>query len=385
MSLAETTVPEFTPRIYRRRLGGSDLEVSVLGIGSSSFRWGTPDICAELLRQALQLGINYYDTARSYVNGEAAVAALGPDERQRLIVATKTGARGGSYCVRDLERSLRTLSRTWIDVWMTHMIESEREYELCKQVGGFCDIASAAKHAGIVRATGASFHARPEVIRRAIEERAFDVVMFPLNLVGRETLFGSSVGQYREDLLPLAKEKGVGVVVMKVLAAGEAAHGSSGLQLPLDGRSLDLASASVRWACMHPEIATAVVGSASSRELVANVLAVRGVGNGERWLADRWWEEVRTKDRGPCTRCGLCEGVCPSGVPIPKILRLLDQHRWLGIESFPEWKYGTLEVNGSACAQCGRCQDACPEEFGIADLLAEAHATLGGPTQARNG
>jgi aryl-alcohol dehydrogenase-like predicted oxidoreductase len=108
-----------------RRLGRSDLRVSILGIGSSPFRYGTVSDCGALLTQALDAGITYYDTARSYVNGEGAVAELSPGDRNRLIVATKTGARFGQACLTDLQTSLATMRRNHVDVWMTHMVRND--------------------------------------------------------------------------------------------------------------------------------------------------------------------------------------------------------------------------------------------------------------------
>jgi len=203
-------------------------------MGSSPFRNSTPEASAGLLEQAAELGITYYDTARSYINGEEAVAKLSRHTSNSLVVTTKTGARGGKYCLQHLQQSLRTMNRDRIDVWMTHMVQTEEEYELCTALGGFCDIAIAARNAGLVRATGASFHASTGLILRAIQERAFDVVMFQFNLIGRETAFGSSIASYRDLLLPAARANGIGVVVMKVLAGGELRHGAAGLEFIAD-------------------------------------------------------------------------------------------------------------------------------------------------------
>ena len=365
--------------MHVREIGMTGVEASVLGIGSSSFRHGTPEVCAHLLEQACELGITYYDTARSYVNGEEAIGCLPAHVRNELVVATKTGARGGGYCVTDLQRSLNTMKRGHIDVWMTHMMETEEEYDLCTSLGGFCDIGIAAREAGMVRAIGASFHAPTELIQRAIRERAFDVVMFQLNLIGRETVFGSSTASYRERLLPAARENGVGVVVMKVLAGGEMRHGAPKLTFAAEresGRSVQ--GGAVRWATMHPGIATAVVGMATTDELVQNVAAVEGVDDGLLGTFEDWEARAAAMGAGECTRCGECLDCCPSGIEIPKIMRLFDQDRFFGMTGVARHKYAALEVNGAACERCERCLQACPEDFVIGDVLEEAHGALEG-------
>lgn len=360
--------------MHHRRLGRTGIDVSMLGLGSSPFRHGDPQACGDFVREAVECGINYYDTARSYVNGEEAIAWLAPSVRERLVVTTKTGARGGPRCLTDLQTSLRTMRTSWIDVWMTHMLKTEEEYEQCLALGGFCDVAAAARNAGLIRASGVSFHAPTELILRAIEEGAFDVVMFQLNAVNRETVIGSSVASYRERLLPAAQRNGVGVVVMKALAGGELRYGAPALDVLAPGSST-IASA-LRYAVMHPFISTVVVGMRNSLELRKNLDAIAGVGDNDLAVFDEWTRTVAALDAGECTRCGACLGVCPEGIEIPKIFRLYDQLRFFGMDKIPYIKYAELEVNASACLGCGKCQERCPEPFDIAALLESAHAAL---------
>jgi predicted aldo/keto reductase-like oxidoreductase len=363
--------------MHYRTLGNTGLSVSVLGLGSSPFRHSKPNICADLICQAIDSGITYYDTARSYVNGEETVAQLPTAYKQQVVIATKTGARFGRRCLEDLQRSLRTMKTDRVDIWMTHMLRTAEEYELCTELGGFCDIAIAARDAGLIRATGASFHAPTELILRAIEERAFDIVMFQLNLIGRETVFGSSIESYREILLPAARANGVGVVVMKVLAGGELQQGAPRLNFSPEADDCrgSIASA-VRYATMHPYVGTAVVGMGTSDELLLNVMAVEGVD--DRMLPEflRWTGVVRDKNRGECTRCGLCLDVCPEGIHIPKVFRIYDQHRFFGMEGVAQFRYSELERDASYCVRCRECQKVCPEEFDIGQSLDAAHNLL---------
>lgn len=131
--------------MLKRLLGNTNLRVSILGLGSSQFRYGSSRDCARLIEQAYELGINYFDTAKSYTNGEESVSKLNSSVRDNLIITTKTGYRGGKNCLSDLQDSLKALNRNWIDIWMTHMIEKMEDYELCIELGGFCDIAYSAK------------------------------------------------------------------------------------------------------------------------------------------------------------------------------------------------------------------------------------------------
>jgi predicted aldo/keto reductase-like oxidoreductase len=363
--------------VHARSLGSTGLTASVLGAGSSQFRYGPPEICARLLEQAVELGVTYYDTARSYKNGEETVACLSAPAKQRLVITTKTGARGGKHCLTHLEQSLRTMGRDHIDVWMTHMLRDAREYEMCTDLGGFCDIAFAAKRAGLVRAIGASFHAPTDVILRAIEERAFDVVMFQFNLIGRETVFGSSIRSYADRLLPTARANGIGVVVMKALAGGEMRHGVPALRFTAESASgRDEIGGAIRFAAMNPDIATTVVGMSTTEQLLRNVQAVEGVNDCQRDLHDEWARRIERLVEGPCTRCGKCLNVCPEGIEIPKVFRLFDQQRYFGMDGVARFKYRDMDVDAGRCSHCGKCQEVCPEPFDIAAALAAAHAAL---------
>lgn len=355
-----------------------NLIVSALGIGSSPFRNGTTKDCSLLLEQAYETGITYYDTARSYINGEEAVCSLAASIKNNMVITTKTGARGGKYCLRDLQLSLRTMKRDWIDIWMTHMIQTEHEYELCVNLGGFCDVAEAARNAGLIRATGASFHASTELILRAIEERAFDVVMFPFNIIGRETVFGSSISSYRDILFPAAAKNDVGIVVMKVLAGGELKHGAPGLDfLANQDCGRDSIGEAIRYSTINPSIATSVVGISNTDELVKNVYAIEGVDDNQLEEFEKLTDRVIEINRGECTRCAKCLSVCPQQIEIPKIMRLYDQYRFFRMCGVARYKYSKLKINAALCDNCGNCAVVCPEDFDISSLLISAHKELG--------
>jgi uncharacterized protein len=367
--------------MHRRLLGTTEIDVSVLGLGSSPFRAGQPEDWVHLLEAAVDRGITYFDTARTYVNGEDAVGHAPQSVKEALVVATKTGARGGTRCVEDLRMSLHHLRRSYIDVWMTHMVRDMREYDLCLELGGFCDIAHAAKQAGIIRATGASFHAPTDVIKRAILDRAFDVVMFQVNLVGRETVIGSSVAEYVSQLLPAATTHRVGVVAMKILAGGELKHGAPVLTRRLGLPSpADIIPASIRYAARLPGLSCAVVGFSNVAELDQAVAAVAEIApDGD--LAEAMARGVRAANSGECTRCGACLDVCPEDINVPKVFRLYDQFRHLGIHGVARHKYALLDIDARACTGCQECQRVCPEDFDIAALLTEAHRTLAAPNE----
>jgi uncharacterized protein len=371
--------------MLKRLLGNTNLRVSILGLGSSQFRYGSSKDCARLIEQAYELGINYFDTAKSYTNGEESVSKLDSSVRDNLIITTKTGYRGGKNCLSDLQDSLKAMNRNWIDIWMTHMIETMEDYELCIELGGFCDIAYSAKKAGLIRGYGASFHAPVEVIERAIKDRSFEVIMIQFNLIGRETVFGSNISLHREVILPMAKENGIGVIGMKILAGGELNHGAPKLRnLPFINNGLDEIDASIRYAAMNPYLATCVIGVINTGQLAKNTLAVSGINDQQFDVHNLWNNHFNDFFKTTCTRCGDCIPACPESINIPKIIRLYDQNRLFGMTSITVNKYNGLEQNYLQCDKCLECNKVCREGINIPKILKLAHDLLHNAVMCKN-
>jgi predicted aldo/keto reductase-like oxidoreductase len=171
---------------------------------------------------------------------------------------------------------------------------------------------------------------------------------------------------------------------MKVLAGGELRHGATKLLFAADRkRGRDVVGGAVRYAAMHPHIATAVIGMASTNELVENVFAVEDVDDSFLGEFVNWTEQAESLAIGECTRCGRCLSYCEKGLEIPKIFRLYDQFRFFGMEGVSRYKYQKLSVNGMECTSCGLCQAVCPENFNIPQLLHAAHERLSGGSFSR--
>jgi predicted aldo/keto reductase-like oxidoreductase len=360
-----------------RQLGKTGIEVSVLGLGSSPFRFGTTKECAMLIEQAYEAGITYYDTSRSYINGEEPISLLPEEVKNGLVIATKTGARGGKRCISDLLQSLKAMKRDYVDVWMTHMVETEEEYDMCTELGGFCDLAEAAKKAGIVRATGASFHAPTHVILKAIKKGSFDIVMFQMNIIGRETVFGSSISSYINTLLPAAKENGVGVVIMKALAGGELQNGAPLLKfLSRQVDAGDTAAGAVLYPTLHPSVSTVVVGMRSTAEILRNSTVISEFGGDELATFNQWTRKAEKMRFSKCNRCGDCLHVCPQRIEIPKIIRLFEQFACFGMTETARHKYGKLENSAVNCTACHECERVCHLHLNLPSVLAHAHRCL---------
>ena len=248
------------PKLPRRQLGKTDLTVTLLGLGAAQVGvHADEDRAVEVVQRMIDLGVNYIDTAPSYAGGisEARVGKAIRERRDKVILATKTGHRDRKGALADLEGSLRRLGTDHIDIWQIHSIQSHGDLDRALQDQGSVKAGEDAIRSGKVRFLGVTGHAHPDLNLRAIREYDFATILMPLNVA--DPLFLS----FEKEVLPAAVEKGMGVVAMKVLAAGN-----------LPGRGGLGAQDCVRYAASLP-ISCAVVGLKSVEEAEAAATAIR--------------------------------------------------------------------------------------------------------------
>ncbi|HLZ28382.1 MAG TPA: aldo/keto reductase [Chloroflexota bacterium] len=288
-----------------RTLGRTGIRVSLLGLGSGGMsrlgqRYEFSALESEgLVRHALDAGVNLIDTAPGYGRSEELLgqALLGvPREQYVLCTKFQPHAPGDRqfYAASDLraslEASLRALRTEFVDVFYLHGIAPAAYAEVCER---FLPELTAARDAGLIRQIGIteryqSDHAHV-MLRRAIEDGVFSVVMVGFNLMSPAAV---------TSILPLAAEWGVGVVVMcavrSVLVNPSEVEAyvrqweSEGLLEPglvppdaaldwlLDEHTPTVASAAYKFAAAHPAVGSVLTGTATLDHFEANRAAVLG-------------------------------------------------------------------------------------------------------------
>ena len=218
--------PPFAPR---RPLGRTGFAATALGIGDLADRSVPLETCVATARRALDAGLNVIDTAPNYEDGyseEIVGAAVRGRPRESVFVISK---------VDHLERpvgpqidgSLARMGLEHADLFVFHNLSEMAVFErLCSPGGGFDQLADAVRR-GACRFRGISSH-DPEVLRAALAAGVCDVAMFPV---------GPFVDpRYVSDVLPRAKELGVGTVCFKTFGAGKLVGDTSGYNQPLKAR-----------------------------------------------------------------------------------------------------------------------------------------------------
>ena len=173
--------------IPRRPLGKSGIEVSILGVGG--FHLGAvedQDTATKMVHAALDAGINFFDNAWEYHDGESE-SRLGKaltGRRHEAVVMTKvcTHGRDKSVAMQMLEESLRRLQTDHLDVWQIHEVIYENDPQRIFRPNGAIEALAEAKKQGKVRLVGFTGHKLPSIHMRMLDSNfPFDTVQMPLN------------------------------------------------------------------------------------------------------------------------------------------------------------------------------------------------------------
>jgi uncharacterized protein len=201
--------------IPRRTFGKTGVELTVIGLASGRFPLITPDEAIALTRRAVELGINYFDTAHVYWDGrsEEVYGKVLPDVRQQVFLTTKATERTRRGAEEQLHRSLQRLRTDYVDLWQVHGIQDKDDVAKVFAPGGAIEAFEAAKKAGKCRFIGFTGHHDPEAhlgMLRAYDR--WDSILMPLHVA--DPLYLS----FEKRVLPLAVERGMGIQGMKNFA-----------------------------------------------------------------------------------------------------------------------------------------------------------------------
>lgn len=351
-----------------RTLGRTGLEVSEISFGCIKLPKVDEETAVAALRRAVELGVNFFDTARGYRDSEAKVGKALEGLRDQVVLATKTTARDKEAALTELETSLRELRTEYVDLWQLHSVSDEATFDRVMGPGGAIEAAFKAKDQGKTRHVGVTIHRCHKTMRRAINSGVFETIMVAYSVLDQEAV--------EPEILPLAARRGMGVIAMKSLSGGLLAQPDSLNARPV-GQLDPVVFGALRYVLSNDAVSAVIPGMSSVREVEENVQ----VGDSPLPMDEDELRELRRLIGGlgakfrygqMCLRCGYCQP-CPQGLPIPDIFRAADmfqsypEHlRHMGVELFL-----TLEVGPEQCAECGECLEKCPAGLPIPDKLKE--------------
>lgn len=204
--------------IDRTTFGAAGPEITLVGLGGEGVlrTWGREDEARTVIRQALEGGITYFDCARVYSGSEGYYGSVwgeNPEERDQIFQTSKSASRDRDGALRDLETTLLTLSVSHLDLWQIHDVRTEEDLRRIGGPGGALEAFLQAREEGLARFIGVTGHHDPDVLARAVMEWPVDSVLLPVNPVE------GIIGGFLDTVLPMAVERGMAVIGMKVMGA----------------------------------------------------------------------------------------------------------------------------------------------------------------------
>jgi len=262
--VAQTALP-------KRPLGKSGLQLSVIGFSGIVARDNTPEAVARVVRDSLDAGVNYFDTAASYGNSEEMLAPALKPHRAHIVLSTKTRERTQEGARREFERSCAILGTDYFDMYLVHGIQHvEKDVDPAFAAGGAMEFLLERKKAGQIRLLGFSAHSN-EAALVAMDRHDFDFFYYPVSYAPwLKADFGASV-------LAKAREKGVPCIALKALARQKWPEGTppekrQGKRWYEPIESPEEASLALRWALSQAIVSVLPPGD---EKLYRDALALR--------------------------------------------------------------------------------------------------------------
>jgi aryl-alcohol dehydrogenase-like predicted oxidoreductase len=250
-----------TGPLPRRALGRTGQEVTLFGLGGEGVlrTHGRAPEAVAVIRRALDVGVNYFDSAPAYAGCLDHLGAALGERRRGIFLASKTNDRTRDGSLRLLDDSLRRLRTDYLDLWQLHDLRTAEQLRVVFGRGGALEALVKAREDGRVRYLGLTGHHDPAVLREAMRVFDFDCVLVALNAADVHRL------SFARTVLPEGARRGMGVIGMKVCAGGA-----------LLGPGALTAGEALGYVLSLPGVSNVVVGCRSPAEVDANARAVRG-------------------------------------------------------------------------------------------------------------
>jgi hypothetical protein len=368
-----------------RKFGKLNWEVSALGFGAMRLPIIGKDTskidtepAIEMIRYAIDNGVNYLDTAYVYHRGMSEVLvgkALKDDYREKIRIATKMPVRLvekrenlDEYFNTHLER----LQTDYIDFYLLHGMRKAR----WSQVKEF-DILEWAEEKldeGEIKHLGFSFHDELSLFKEIVDAHDWTFCQIQLNYMDTEYQAGLAGLRYASD-------KGLAVVVMEPIKGGKlAVTPPREVQEIWDRSKINRTPAewALQWVWNLPEVSVVLSGMSEMRHVEENVVYADRSGPGtlkahELALYDEVREAYNKLGFVGCTACQYCMP-CLEGVDIPTILGHYNEYYMSGGSQEAKrnyWQNISLENHSSNCIACGKCEEKCPQRLPIRKFMNE--------------
>ena len=301
-----------------------------------------------VIRQLMDAGVNFIDTARAYSVSEEYLGYALEGIRDKFILASKCYTRSKEAAAADIETSLKNLRTNYIDLYQIHN-PSAAELAQVLQPDGALAALQEAKAAGKIGHIGITLHSL-ELFKQALDFPWVETIMFPYNIVETQGA----------ELIAECAKRNIGFIAMK----------------PLAGGAIDDATLALRFIAANPDVTVVIPGMAAVEEVEQNIAAVS-------CQAPLSAEELEGMDKirsflggNFCRRCNYC-APCSAGISIPSVFMMEGYYSRYHLEDWATARYAALAKKAGDCIDCGACEPRCPYNLPIREMLKKAKDIFG--------
>ena len=202
--------------MQKRILGNTGVEVTILGLGGEGIlrTYGYEREAYDLINRAIDLGINYCESARAYSGSESYYGKALKERRREIFLTSKSHARDRQGALVHLYETLAKMETDHLDLWQIHDVRTKEDINEIFGPGGALEAFVEARDKGLVRFIGVTGHHDPSVLTQCIDSFNFDTVLIPVNPAEPE------YKSFVDTIIPLANQKGMGIIGMKIYLRG---------------------------------------------------------------------------------------------------------------------------------------------------------------------
>lgn len=359
-----------------------NLHLSTLGMGNmrlpqkgeasnAPIDW---EASAEIIDYALEHGVNYFDTAWVYNNGESerclgAALKRHAADRDKFYIADKFNIDATTDYEMVFEEQLRRLQTDYIDFYLIHCLMDSNIDKYIES--GAIEYFLEQKRKGRIRYLGFSSHSSVETLRRFADLQEWDFAQLQINYY--DWRYSETAKEYR-----ILEERNIPCMVMEPVRGGKLATLPDKAEQMLKSAHPDwsMAAWAMRFVQSLPNVMVVLSGMSNMEQIEDNVKtfssADPGLSDEDRKLLDKACELFREYIHVPCTACRYCTAECPQQINIPEFISVYNKFKvngtW-GIKSDLE----SIVTEGKPvdCMQCGACMGHCPQSIQIPDLMSK--------------
>ena len=355
-----------------------NLDISVIGFGMMRLpqKNGEPDIekTQKMVDYAIEHGINYFDTAWFYHNGQSEIATgivLSKYPRNSYYLADKMPLRilkDKAEVIPTFEKQLEKCKTEYFDFYLAHNI-NKREWKVLKDCNVYEQLLQKKKE-GKIKYLGFSIHDTPELLEEVVNTYKWDFVQLPINPIDWKAVDAEK--QYE-----IATKAGLPVVVMNPLKGGQLSTLSEKAIeiLKNENPNVSPSSWSLRYSASLPNVFVVLSGMTEQIHIEDNVKTFtnfKPLNEKEQAVLANAIAVYNSSGAISCTYCQYCTG-CPVGIDIPKNFMIYNQYKANNRKDRFIIAYETIKEENRAdkCINCEICKNKCPQKLDIPNLLKE--------------